>query len=457
MVETETKLKKYSNYKDSGVVSLGDIPNHWQILPLFTITELKSVTNQTENDLLSIYLDLGVVRFSDVKEKRTNATSKDLSKYQLVEPGDFVLNNQQAWRGSVGVSKYKGIISPAYIVLSLSEKLNTSFANYFFRDRSMVTQYLINSKGVGSIQRNLYYPYLRRANISLPPLQEQTAIAEFLDDKTQKIDKAISMKKQQIVLLQERQQILIQNAVTGKIVWSEKEQKMIPLAQSGVDSKDSGVSWIGEIPEHWDLKRLKFLGKIFAGINGKSGDDFSKVKKDGFKPFIPFTSIFDNQTIDSNKHQYANINKNENQNRIKKGDILFLMSSETLEDIGKTAIYLGEEQELYLNSFCKGFRIRSSNVNGEFINHCLQSKSYRHYFSLKGRGFTRINIKQQFVLDMLIPIPPLSEQKEISNYIENTSHKTTTAISYKQQEIEKLKEYKSSLINSCVTGKIKVR
>ena len=370
MVETETKLKKYSNYKDSGVVSLGDIPNHWQILPLFTITELKSVTNQTENDLLSIYLDLGVVRFSDVKEKRTNATSKDLSKYQLVEPGDFVLNNQQAWRGSVGVSKYKGIISPAYIVLSLSEKLNTSFANYFFRDRSMVTQYLINSKGVGSIQRNLYYPYLRRANISLPPLQEQTAIAKFLDDKTQKIDEAIAIKQQQIALLQERQQILIQNAVTGKIIWSEKEQKMIPLVQSGVESKDSGVEWIGDIPEHWEVKRLKHIGNSIIGLNYNPDDVCDEVEG---------TLVFRSSNLNEGEIRYGakeNVfvkSKIPEKLLVRKNDILICSRNGSRNLIGKCALISEEDIGASFGAFTTVFR---SKIN-PYIFCVLNSSIFR--------------------------------------------------------------------------------
>jgi len=217
MVETTAKTFRYKSYKDSGVELLGEIPDHWEVLPLFALTKLKSIKNQVNLELLSVYLDLGVIRFSDVVAKRTNVTSLDLSKYQLVEPGDFVLNNQQAWRGSVGVSNYKGIVSPAYIVLSLNEKLNPFYANYLFRDSTMVSQYLVNSKGVGTIQRNLYWPSLRRSNISLPPLQEQTAIAQFLDDKTTKIDEAISIKEQQINLLKERKQILIHKA---SFLWS---------------------------------------------------------------------------------------------------------------------------------------------------------------------------------------------------------------------------------------------
>lgn len=129
--------------------------------------------------------------------------------------------------------------------------------------------------------------------------------------------------------------------------------------------KNSGVEWLGEIPEHWEIKKLKFIGNIYAGINGKKGDDFSKEYSEGIKSFIPFTNICNNFKIDENQYQYVKIN--ENQNRVKKNDILFLMSSETLDDIAKNSIYLGDNTELYLNSFCKGFRISNQNINAEFI------------------------------------------------------------------------------------------
>lgn len=115
--------------------------------------------------------------------------------------------------------------------------------------------------------------------------------------------------------------------------------------------KESGLEWLGEIPEHWGLNKLKFLGFLYSGLSGKKGDDFDKEKIDNMKPFIPFTNIFNNFYIDLEQFHYVRIDESENQNRVKKNDILFLMSSETLVDIGKNSIYLGENKEVYLNSF----------------------------------------------------------------------------------------------------------
>lgn len=203
--------------KDSGIDWIGEIPAHWEVKPLMTAARLKSITNQPNLELLSVYLERGVVRFSDVEEKRTNATSLDLSNYQHVTPGDLVLNNQQAWRGSVGVSKYEGIVSPAYIILALSERWDPEFANLFFRSGPMVSQYLVSSKGVGTIQRNLYWPKLRRANIAFPPIDEQREITRYVQRECDKLDTGIQIKEDQIVALKEYKTTLINAAVTGKI------------------------------------------------------------------------------------------------------------------------------------------------------------------------------------------------------------------------------------------------
>lgn len=203
--------------KDSGVEWIGEIPAHWDTKPLLTMAKVKSQTNRPDLQLLSVYLGLGVVKFDDVEEKRTNATSLDLSNYQVVNPGNLVLNNQQAWRGSVGVSFETGIVSPAYIVLELSARFNSEFANYYFRAGTMVMNYLLNSKGVGTIQRNLYWPKLKRAILTIPPYDEQVSIVEHIKSQSTKIESSIAIKEQQIDRLKEYKSSLIDAAVTGKI------------------------------------------------------------------------------------------------------------------------------------------------------------------------------------------------------------------------------------------------
>ena len=214
--------------------------------------------------------------------------------------------------------------------------------------------------------------------------------------------------------------------------------------------KNSGVEWLGEIPNHWEILKLKFIGKIFAGLSDKKGDDFSKEFASDKKPFIPFTNVCNNLKIDKNQMQYVKINPYETQNKVREKDIIFLMSSETLEDIGKCSIYL-EKEQLYLNSFCKGFRPNLSRINAEFLNYLLQSKTYRNYFNLAGRGFTRINIKQEHISNLCAVLPPKDEQEKIALYLDEKIAKIDASISGKEKFIELLKEQKQIIINDAVT------
>lgn len=215
--------------------------------------------------------------------------------------------------------------------------------------------------------------------------------------------------------------------------------------------KDSGVEWLGEIPEHWKVKKLKFYGNVFPGISGKKGEDFNKEFSSGMKPYIPFTNICNNHKISDSNYHFVKIAEGEIQPKVLKNDLLFLMSSETLEDIAKCSIYLGSDPELYLNSFCKGFRISDPNLFPEFANFLFQGSSFRSYFSLAGRGFTRINLKQEYINNAPCLIPPLSEQAAITNFLDKKTALIDQAIQIKEKQIALLKERRQILIQQAVT------
>lgn len=214
--------------------------------------------------------------------------------------------------------------------------------------------------------------------------------------------------------------------------------------------KESGIEWLGEIPKHWKMQKMKYLGKIFAGLTDKKGDDFSKEVSNDKQPFIPFTNVCNNAKIDKTQMQYVKVKPFEKQNKVQKNDIIFLMSSETLEDIGKCSIHTVEES-FYLNSFCKGFRPKALMSNAEFLNYLLQSKTYRNYFSLVGRGFTRINIKQEYINDLFIILPKDDEQTKIASFLDEKTVKIDEVIRQKEKLIELLKERKQIVINEAVT------
>jgi type I restriction enzyme, S subunit len=209
-------LNPTAKMKDSGVEWLGGVPAHWALRDFWTVAQQISITGKPDEGLLSVYLDRGVIPYSE-GGGLVHKPSESLEDYQLVEPGNFVLNNQQAWRGSVGVSKHRGIVSPAYLVFKLSPLIDPDYANYLFRTPGFADQMMLSSQGVGDIQRQIKWPHLRKVKVALPSLEEQRQIAASVNRQTARIDALISRTGHSIALLREHRTALIASAVAGKI------------------------------------------------------------------------------------------------------------------------------------------------------------------------------------------------------------------------------------------------
>lgn len=188
----------------------------WQVARLCQISHIRSEKNRPDFDLLSVFLGRGVIPYSE-GGGQVHKPSLDLAGYQVVYPCDLVLNNQQAWRGSVGVSKYGGIISPAYIVMGLTDAFDSRFADYLFQSRVMVSQFVTASKGVGDIQRDIHTPWLKNTRVPIPLLEEQQAVAAHLDNELADIARQLSVCEREIALLREYRTRLIADVVTGKL------------------------------------------------------------------------------------------------------------------------------------------------------------------------------------------------------------------------------------------------
>lgn len=215
--------------------------------------------------------------------------------------------------------------------------------------------------------------------------------------------------------------------------------------------KDSRIDWKTEIPSHWTRTTLRYVGKLYGGLTGKKGDDFNNEENDNNRFFIPFTNIFNNTYISKDHFQLVNVEPNESQNEVRKFDLFFLMSSESYEDLGKSSILLEDVEELYLNSFCKGFRITDESVYPLFLNYQLLGKIHKEMISIEGNGFTRINLRQDRLLETPLFIPPFEEQKQIVKYLDSKTDKIDNLIKYKEDKIELLKEQRIGLINHVVT------
>ena len=191
--------------------------SEWRNFPFWSIAKSKSISGKKDHDLLSVYLDRGVIPYSE-GGGLVHKPAESLEKYQLVEPGDLVMNNQQAWRGSLGVSDHRGIVSPAYLIFELDrEQIDPAFANYAFRSRPYVDQFMLASMSVGDIQRQIKWPHLRRIMVSLPSISEQKRIVQELDTRLFRLDGLIARTRMSVQYLQEKRTALVTAAVTGKI------------------------------------------------------------------------------------------------------------------------------------------------------------------------------------------------------------------------------------------------
>ena len=188
----------------------------WETARLWAVAQIRSEKKRPDLGLLSVFLGRGVILYGE-GGGQVHKPSLDLAEYQVVHTGDLVLNNQQAWRGSVGVSSHYGIISPAYVVLRLDGSLDPRYASYLFSSRSMVAQFVTSSKGVGDIQRDVHIPWLKNVRIPIPPREDQATIVEHLDRRLADLEHHALRSEREIVLVQEYRTRLIADVVTGKL------------------------------------------------------------------------------------------------------------------------------------------------------------------------------------------------------------------------------------------------
>ena len=215
--------------------------------------------------------------------------------------------------------------------------------------------------------------------------------------------------------------------------------------------KPTNIDFLDEIPKKWTEIRMRFLGYLYGGLSGKSATDFNQSENEQNKCFIPFTNIANNFRINPENLQTVLISKEESQNTVQQGDLFFLMSSENYEDVGKSAVLVDDLGEAYLNSFCKGFRITNKDVVPEFLNYQLHSKQLRHNLLIGANGFTRINLKIDKVIDLLIALPSPTEQTAIASYLDRKTTEIDELIADKKRLLELYEEEKAAIINQAVT------
>ena len=425
------KVDTYASYKDSGVEWIGEVPSHWEVKKFKRV--FYEIKKRINHELNCGYIRFGKVIYKD-DEKIPESTKRS---YQVVLKGDFLVNplnlNYDLISLRIALSDIDVVVSSGYIVLSNSVALDKTFYKYFLHRFDVAFMKLLGS----GVRQTLSYNDIANCDLIFPPLKEQSAIASFLDRKTAQIDKAISIKEKQIELLKERRQILIHQTVTRGL-------------NPNVKLKDSGVEWIGEIPQNWEIKKIKHISSQIV-----DGAHFTPTYVDKGVPFLRVTDLSTplQTSIDWENVKYIPYKEHKElikRAHPKKGDILLSKNG----TIGLTKVIDWDEEFSFFVSLCLIKLL--SNVDPQYFCLFFNSPIVDKQITFGSSRTSVTNLHLEKIKELLIIVPPIQEQLNIVTKLNLQLIKFDTLHRKELDQIEKLKELKSTLINSAVTGKIKV-
>lgn len=426
-------LKPYAEYKKSGLPWLGRAPGHWgqrRTKFLFKERVQKGFPGQP---LLAATQTKGVVRKEDYGE-RTVTAMKDLHLLKFVEEGDYVIS-LRSFQGGIEVSHSRGIISPAYTILTPRKEAIRAYFTHFFKSPDFINSLILFVTGIREGQ-NIDYERLSRSFLPLPPILEQKAIGRFLDWANGRLERAIRAKRKVIGLLDEQKQAIIHRAVTRGL------DPTAPL-------KPSGIPWLGDIPKHWEVRKLKFE-MLFRG-----GGTPSKGNPAYWNGTIPWVSPKDMKTdviLDAEDHITERAVAESSTNLVPSGSLLMVVRSGILQ----RAIPVARcSREVALNQDMKALTSKGRldlDYFVLFIRGCEKSL-LREWTK---QGATVESVEHQYLANTKVSIPPLEEQLKIVERLASEAAPQTSAISRLEREIELLREYRTRLVADVVTGKLDV-
>lgn len=413
-------------YKPSGIKWLGEIPQSWEIKPLQAIFNQRNEQNNNLEfqTILSLVKDVGVIPYEE-KGNVGNKAKDDLQGYKIARVNDLVLNKMNAVIGSLGVSKYDGLVSPIYLVLYIENpNYLIAYYSYLFQTKSIQKFLRKFAYGIMEIRESIDYLEFKKMFLPTPPLQEQKEIAEFLDKKCEKIQNYINKKQKLITLLQEKKQALINEVVTKGL-------------NPNIEFKNSGIEYLGLIPHHWEVKKLKHICKINPQTNETLPNNFVYIDLES----VAKGQLLKEQTI--NKEQAPS----RAQRILQKQDILFQLVRPYQRNN-----YIFNKNGDYVAS--TGYAQIRTKECVNFVYYALLENSFVERVILKSTGSNYPAITSNDFADLKIPLPPLQEQKQIANFLDEKCEKINSAIEKTKKQIELVKEYKNTLINEAVCGRV---
>ncbi|MDF7808890.1 restriction endonuclease subunit S [Pontiellaceae bacterium B12219] len=420
--------KHYSELTPSGVDWLGDVPKHWDVSRLGKyFDERREKVSDKDFEPLSVTMQGIVPRL----ETAAKTDAGDNRKKVCV--GDFVINSRSDRKGSSGVSPLNGSVSLISIVLT-PRQIEGAFIHHLLKSQPFQEEFYRYGKGIVADLWSTNYSEMKNILLPVPSLEEQRAIALFLDRETGKIDRMIGKQERMIELLKEKRQAVISHAVTKGL-------------NPNVPMKDSGIEWLGEIPEHWDVKRIKQISSIQYGIG-----EPPRYVDDGV-PLVRATNIRSGRISEVNM---VRVNPDDIPSArivwLKEGDIIVVRSG---AGTGDSSII----PKLHEGSIA-GFdmMVRPTSVYPWFLGYALLSSYLRNgQIDLEKTRAAQPHLNAEELGDCAFLCPPFNEQKVIAEYVGNATAKIDHLIAKAEQAIELMKERRTALISAAVTGKIDVR
>lgn len=416
--------------KDSGIAWIGAIPNHWRVSKIKQIVRWKSVKGQPDLPVLSLYRDYGVIP-KDSRDDNHNVTSLDTSGYKVVEHGDLVINKMKAWQGSLAVSEYNGIVSPAYHICKItSENICKKYLHYLLRDASYLPEYMRLSTGLRVGQWDLSFDDFKNIPFLVPSLAEQERIAAFLDAECAEIDTVLEKTRASIEEYKKLKQAVITQAVTKGI-------------RGDRPMKDSGIEWIGDIPAEWDVLHLVAHTSMLTPMRDRPEN------LDGPIPWVRIED-FEGKYIESSKAGLGVSMKTVKEMNLKVYPVGTILCTSSCI-MGKCAIV---SRELVSNQRFIGI-IPDRTTDKTYLYYLMTSNAERMNFL--STGALQANLSRSAFEHLKVQFPPYSEQREIAAYLDDKCEKIDELILKKQQYLTEIENYKKSLIYEYVTGKKEVK
>jgi len=433
-------LRPYPVFKDSGVPWLGEVPEHWEVLPNRALFVEVKERDHPEEQMLSVTITKGVIRqralLADSSKK--DSSNLDKSAYKLVCPGDVAFNKMRAWQGAVGVSDQRGIVSPAYVVQRAREGADSRYLHHLLRTPAFAKEAERWSYGITSDMWSLRPEHFRMIYACRPPLPEQSAIVRFLDHADRRIRRFIRAKQELLKLLEEQKQAIIHRAVTRGL-------------DPNVRLKPSGVEWLGDVPEHWEVWQVGHFGRVGNGSTPSRGN--SAYWRGGTYPWLNSASVNRSPISEADQFVTQLALRQCHLPRVQPGSVLVAITGQG-KTRGTAAVLTAEAT---INQHIAYITPHREIVTPEFLQLAFVA-AYRHLRSISDdSGSTKGALTCGDINHLRLPVPPADEQEQIVATTAGGTRGIDAALGRTGTEVSLLREYRTRLIADVVTGKLDVR